>query len=679
MNDLDNKNLGHRYLILGIFMTVFVIICAAVLFNLQIIKGDEYREVIINQTERSYPVMASRGEILDAYGRPLVTNRMGYYIRIQDIAADNDKLNETIEILLEIVEKNDIDFIDEFPVKSSPVRFEFDSEENKEKEKKWKSENGFKEKESAKSILNKLAEKYDIKGDYSEDVKRNIVSVRYSMEKKNFGVVSPYTFATDVSMEVVQEVSERGFEMTGVSVEVEPVRQYVNGSMAVHILGRTGIIYAEEYAQLKDSGYGMNAVIGKDGIEKVLEKYLKGKDGSMVVKQDPKGSVERVISEISPQTDNYAVLTIDSKLQEITENALAENIAAARNDKGYDAYSGAAIAVDVKTGAVLAIASYPSYEPSTYTENYNELLKDETNPLFNRALNGAYTPGSTFKPLTAIAALEEGVVTPTSTINCEGVYEYYAPSYRPTCLIWKSGRTHGPLNVSEAIGVSCNYYFYEAGRRVGIEKLEEYAKKFGLGEKTGIELSEATGIVAGPTYRESVGLSWYPGDTLQAAIGQSDNMYTPAQLASYVATILNKGTRYSLHIVKEIREYDTDNLVYQTKPKVLSENRISDSTFEAVKDGMRRVTGDGTASAVFEDFPVEVGGKTGTAEVGKGSDNVLFVGFAPYDNPQIAVAVVIEHGASSRYAARIGKDMFASFLGFNEVEDSIITPNRLLR
>lgn len=675
---MENRNVRHRYVILGVFLFAFVVLFVFVLFNLQVINGEENQEKIINQTERSYPIKASRGEILDTYGRPMVTNRMGYYIRIQSVGADDNKLNETISVLLDIVKKNGAEFVDEFPIKGNPPIFEFDKDKEKQI-KKWKEENEFPLSYSETKILDKLAEKYGVSEIYTGETRRDIIAVRYEMEKKRFGVTNPYTFATDVSMEILHQVSERSFEMTGVSVEIEPVRQYVNGSMAVHILGRTGIIYAEEYEKLKNDGYGMNDVIGKDGIEKILEAYLKGKDGSMMVRQNKRGSVEKVLNEIPPQTDNYAVLTIDSKLQEITEKELAENIAAARADKGPDALSGAAIAIDVKTGGVLAIASYPSYDPANYNENYNALVKDNTKPLFNRALSGAYTPGSTFKPLVAVAALEEGIVTPKSTITCDGVYKYYAPSYQPTCLIWKSGKTHGPLNVSEAIGVSCNCYFYEAGRLVGIDKINKYAKAFGLGEETGIELYEELGIVAGPKYREKLDMAWYPGDVLQAAIGQSDNMFTPAQLASYITTILNKGTRKQLHIIKEIREYETDDIVYKAEPKILSELRIKDSTYEAVKDGMRRVTGDGTASAVFENFPIEVGGKTGTAEVSRGSDNVLFVGFAPYDNPQIAVAVVIEHGASSRYAANIGREMFASYLGVNEVLDSIVLPNRILR
>ncbi|MBR2917001.1 MAG: hypothetical protein IKC07_05330 [Clostridia bacterium] len=450
---MENRNLRHRYIILGIFLLSFVIVFTVVLFNLQIINGETYRENIINQTERSYPIKASRGEILDAYGRPMVTNRMGYYIRIQDVSASDNRVNETIAVLLGIMQENGEEFLDEFPIKGEPLDFVFQNEDNKAKKvKEWKKENGFSAKDSIDKIMDELSEKYGVSEEFSGEIRRNIIAIRYSMDKKNFGVTNPYTFASDVKEEVIAQVSERGFLMTGVSVEVEPVREYEKGSMAVHILGRTGIIYAEEYAELRDKGYGMNDIIGKDGIEKELEFYLKGEDGSMMVKQNKSGSIERVLSEVPPKTDNYAVLTVDSKLQEVTERALKENIEAARGDKGTDAYSGAAIAVDVKTGGVLAIASYPSYDPVTYTENYNNLLKDPTKPLFNRALSGVYTPGSTFKPLVAVAALEEGIISTTDTIECEGVYKYYAPSYQPTCLIWKSGKTHGPLNVSEAIG-----------------------------------------------------------------------------------------------------------------------------------------------------------------------------------------------------------------------------------
>ncbi len=678
---MDKKGLKARLIFILCFLAVFTTLCVARLFSLQIVHGDEYREKAENRLVRAYPIKAPRGEMLDRYGRPLVTNSMGYYVQLQSVNNDDKVLNATIYNLIKIFETDGVEYIDDFPIKGREYRFEFSSEENTDKElSEWKKENKLEKYETAKDIMGYYVEEFGVSEDYDKLDARNIIAVRYTMRTRNFSVMNPYTFANNIPMETVQKIKERSFELGGVSVEIEPVREYVNGSMAAHILGRTGIIYKEEYDELKDQGYGMNDIIGKDGLEKVLEKYLKGTDGYKRVEQTKAGSLSETLSVKAAETENFAVLTLDSELQRIAEESLAENIDATRSDRGIDCYSGAAVAVEISTGDVLAMVSLPGYDPKDYTKNYNQLLQDKKNPLLNRALGGAYTPGSTFKPLTSIAALEEGIISPTTVIEDLGVYKYYAPSYQPTCLIWKNtGETHGAINVSEAIGVSCNYFFYDVGRQLGIEKLSNYAKAFGLGQTTGIELAEAEGLVASAENREERGLEWYPGDTLQAAIGQSDNMFTPAQLASYVSTIINRGTRYSLHLVKDIRDYKTGKIVYRNEPSVISKYEISDETLFAVKDGMRRVTEDGTAKAVFEDFPIAVGGKTGTAEVSRGSDTVLFVGFAPYDNPQIAVSVVLEHGATSRYAAQVARDMFEYYLGLSVVSDEVDKMNTLLK
>lgn len=678
---MDKKGLRARFIFIFCFLAVFTAFCVARLFSLQIVHGDEYKEKAENRLVRAYPIKAPRGEMLDRYGRPMVTNSMGYYVQIQNISKDNDVLNKTIYNLIKIFEADNTEYVDEFPITNTPYTFNFPNAKNKEEAiKKWKKENDLKNLETAEDVMEYYFEEYDIDEEYDAQDARNIVAVRYTMEAKNFSVMNPYTFGNDITMETVQKIKERSYELGGVSVEIEPVREYVNGTMAAHILGRTDIIYKEEYDELKDQGYGMNDIIGKDGLEKVLEKYLKGTDGYKRVEQTKLGSVSQTLSIKPAETENFAILTIDSVLQGVAEKSLAENIEATRNDRGFDCFSGAAVAVEIGTGEVLAMASLPGYHPAEYTKKYNELFENPQNPLLNRALGGAYTPGSTFKPLTSIAALEEGIITPNTKIEDLGVYKYYAPSYQPTCLIWKNtGKTHGSINVSEAIGVSCNYFFYDVGRRLTIDKISHYAKGFGLGQTTGIELAEAEGVVASKEFRESRNMEWYPGDTLQAAIGQSDNMFTPAQLASYVSTIINRGNRYALHLVKDIRNYKTGEIVYKNEPYLISKFEISESTVEAVKDGMRRVTEDGTAKAVFEDFPIAVGGKTGTAEVSNGSDTVLFVGFAPYDNPKIAVAVVLEHGATSRYAAQVARDMFEQYLGLYDVIDEIKPVNTLLK
>lgn len=677
---MDKKGLKARFILIFCFLAVFTLLCVARLFSLQIIHGAEYKEKAENRLVRAYPIKAPRGEMLDRFGRPMVTNSMGYYVQIQDVSTDDSALNSTIYNLIKIFEADNIEYFNDFPISGIPYSFNFShSDDPKKALADWKKEYKLEKYDTAEDVVNYYREKYDISEDFSQADALKIIGVRYTMNTKNFSVMNPYNFANNIDMETVQKIKENSFALGGVSVEIEPVREYVNGNMAAHILGRTDIIYKEEYEELKSKGYGMNDIIGKDGLEKVLERYLKGTDGYKRVEQTKTGSVSQMLNIKPAETENYAILTIDSELQRVTEESLAKNIEATRGDRGVDCFSGAAVAVEISTGEVLAMASLPNYNPAEYSKNYTQLFNDSRNPLLNRALGGAYTPGSTFKPLTSIAALEEGIITPSTKIADLGVYKYYAPSYQPTCLIWKNtGETHGTINVSEAIGVSCNYFFYDVGRQLGINKLSNYAKAFGLGQKTGIELAEADGIVASEEFRESRGMEWYPGDTLQAAIGQSDNMFTPAQLASYVSTIINKGIRYSLHLVKDVRSYSTGEIVYQNEPTVISKYEISDETLSAVKDGMRRVTEDGTAKAVFEDFEIPVGGKTGTAEVNRGSDTVLFVGFAPYDNPQIAVAVVLEHGATSRYAAKVARDMFEYYLGLSDVADEVNPMNTIL-
>ncbi len=455
-------------------------------------------------------------------------------------------------------------------------------------------------------------------------------------------------------------------DFPGVEVEIEPVRVYAEGNTAAHLLGRTGIIYAEEYQELKEKGYGMNDIIGKDGLEKVLESYLKGTNGYKNVSMTKNGGVTEILQSQAVQPGNYAKLTLDMELQKAMEEALERNILKAVDRNG----AGGAIAIVPDTGEVLAMASYPSYNLETFDEDYEKLVQAKSKPLFNRVLNGTYSPGSTFKPLTAIAGLETGVIEPNTYIVDKGKYTYF-DTYQPTCLIYSStGATHGTIEVAEALGVSCNYFFYEVGRLVGIDKLNEYAKDFGLGEATGIELGESKGLMANPEHREEMGAQWYPGDVIQTAIGQSDTLFTPAQLANYIATVLNKGTRYRLHLIDEIVDYDTHEVVLKKEPEVVGKNTIEDATFEKVIQGMRQVVTYGTAKAAFLDADYKAAGKTGTAEVPDGADNVLFVGFAPYENPEIVVAVVIEHGAQSFYAAQVAREIFDAYMELKEIREN---------
>ena len=696
------KNGFVRFYIIIATVVLLAAACAVRLVDLQIVKGSEYAEINNERLIRAYSVAAPRGEILDNKGKPLVENRTGYSIRVQKIGLNDDELNRILYSAAKLAAEYGAETESSFPIvkdeNGKSLTFDFTIEENggtrpvegvkypkttekpdektsdaKETEDKtnagdseekraekletWKKDNKLTDFSSAEEILGFYEKKYAVSSEYDSDTALAITAIRYAMDKASFSEKNSYKLCRDVDMAVVQQIKEQYSDFPGIDVVIEPFRSFTKGTLAAHILGRTGRIYAEEYAEMKNDGYGIHDMIGKDGLEKVLEKYLKGKDGYKSVEMSRGGGVTRILQDKEPKSGNYAKLTLDRDLQEATENALKEKISQAVGTG-----SGAAIAVNPKTGGVLAMASYPTYDLSTFNEDYDKLIKSKTKPLINRVLNGTYSPGSTFKPLTSVAALESGTITPDTYITDLGKYTYY-PSYQPTCLVYSSsGATHGTINVSQAIGVSCNYFFYDVGRRMGIETLDQYASNFGLGQTTGIELPESTGILASPSNRESAGGVWYPGDVLQAAIGQSDNLFTPAQLASYICTLLNKGKRYSLHLVDEVVDYDTNEVVLKKEPEVLSDNPISDSTYNAVIDGMRRVVTSGTASAAFASSKYKAAGKTGTAEVPDGADNVLFVGFAPYDDPEIVVAVIIEHGASSSFSAGVAREIFDAYM-----------------
>ena len=435
---------------------------------------------------------------------------------------------------------------------------------------------------------------------------------------------------------------------------------------------------AEEYQEMKNDGYGFNDLIGKRGIEKVLEKNLRGTDGKTNVIRDIGASDE--VSSISAVPGNYAVLTIDTDLQKAAEDSLAGHVAQIST-----ADAGAAVVLDVTNGDVLAMANYPTYNPANFNQDYAELVQNSAKPIWNRAISGTYTPGSTLKPLIAISALESGAVTSNQKIVCNGIYDYYA-DYKPKCWIWsESHRTHGPQNVTQAIKNSCNCYFYEAGRLTGIDEMDRYAAEYGLGEKTGIELpDESTGQMSSPAYKEKIGTTpedqkWYPGDVIQTSIGQSYSFFTPIQLANYIAMIANGGTRYQPHLIKSIRSSEDGSVVSETKANILNRAELQESTLKAVREGMYGVVDEGSASKTFANYPIELAGKTGTAQVGKDkANNALFVAFAPYDNPEIAVAVVLEKGEKGYNAAGVAKDIMDEYFGLNKEKNEVVNYYDLL-
>ncbi len=687
---MQEKELKNRYRILYILLALLTLLVVQRLFSLQILEGENYRVISDSRLARNIPVKAPRGEILDRYGRPMITNRVGQTVAIAKIDDDRQGLNRVVFNLASLFDANALVYEDTFPVsKTEPFAFVFsgDSEEAlKKKEAAFKKMYSFKENATAQEVVDKFRAHYQVADTYTPTEARKIIGVRYEMEMRNFSSNNPYVFANDVDISIVSQIKEQREEKYRcISVYQEPIRAYTAGTTAAHILGRVGIISQAEYAELKDKDYGMNDYIGKEGAEKAFESYLRGTDGTNSIERKFKEGESEIVYSRDPIPGDSVMLTIDLDLQKVAEESLKQNIQRIASNAttargGGDANAGAVVVMDVNSGEILAMASYPTYDPSRYNQDYNKLLKANGNPIFNRALRGTYEPGSTFKLVTATAALEEGIITPTQAMETKGQYHYLSHTF--SCNVFRtSGRTHGVINVSEALRDSCNYFFYDMGKQLGIDRLGSYAKNFGLGEYTGIELSEEVkGQLANPADREKTGRKWYPGDALQAAIGQSDNLFTPLQLANYVATVANGGTNYRAHLLKAVKSGTDQSIIANVQPEIRHKIEIKPENLNAVLKGMGMVTDvGGTASAAFSTFPIKTGGKTGSAQVSRGSANGLYVGFAPFDDPQIAVAIVVEHGASGSGVSPIARDIFEQyFYGGNVAPNNQTAKNELL-
>lgn len=478
-----------------------------------------------------------------------------------------------------------------------------------------------------------------------------------SAEKQGFSYNNPYVFSEDADEETITKIKESPEKYPNVEILTVPVREYFYPDTAVHLLGRCGLISQKEYESM--SGYNKDDYIGKQGAEKAFESVLRGIDGVRAKEKYTKKELRKFADDIVSTPGKDVILTIDLELQKTAEEALDDVIS-----NSYGAVGGAIVVTDVTSGEILAMASNPDYNLTEFNKKYTELSQDKQKPFFNRGLSGLYEPGSTFKPITAIASLESGKLGYEEKIKTLGKYEYFDRIFR--CNIYREkGKTHGRIDVKQALSVSCNYFFYELGKRVGIDKISEYAKAFGLASPTGIEITpeEAVGTVANPQNRKDKGGYWYAGDTLQAAIGQSDNRFTPIALSNYAAALANGGTLYSAHVLKGVR--DLDGKISYNEPKILNTLDISNKTMQTIEEGMLLVTKSGTAKEVFRDFPIEVAGKTGTAQVGKRT-NGLFVGYAPTKAPEISFCVVVEGGASGNQAAEISKKILAKYFNTDE-------------
>ncbi len=684
-------------------MAVFIVLFAVALYNLQIVHGDEYLERSQRTIPQTETVDAARGEVLDTLGRVLVSNRVSYQATLDpSLLGKAEQRNATLTELLDLCRSHNIDWNDNLPITqqppysyttSTPFFTTATDEETGEQTHyltrlgqlavrlKWLDGDPTVADvtvPSAEELLSRMCETFELNGGATEE-NRAVAGILYELNLRSQNLYNvAYIFAEDVSIELISIVKERG--LTGVQFETTSVRQY-NTTYAAHLLGRAGSIPSESLDAYLEKGYPMDAVVGRDGVELAFEEYLRGTSGVRILETNTEGKVTseswKVDSEtgetLTPQPGNNVVLTLDIRLQEAVERALAEHIPTLPEAEG-----AAAVVLNVNDASVLAMASYPSYD----LNHYSDYLQAELSPLLNRATNGRYPPGSTFKMVTAIGALEEGIVSPKDEILDTGRYMYYAPSYTPGCWIYNQrGGTHGLVNVSEAITESCNVFFYDVGRRLGIEKLNEYAHMFGLGESTGIELPEYTGVVAGREYTENVlHQPWYDGSTLAAAIGQENNQFSPLQLANYIATLVNGGNHYSAHLLKEVKSSDFSEVIYTREPELLDSINIDPENLEAVKKGMLAVTQSGSAAKYFRNLDVKVGAKTGSAQVSSVSEsNAVFVAFAPYDDPEIALCIVAEKGGSGSELSAVAADIISFYFNSETVIGSEQGENTLIR
>ncbi len=607
---------------------------------------------------------------------------MGFGLEFYKSKIDTQSLNDTILRIITALEERNENYLDTFPIRINPFQFTFD---NQEQEFAWKDKFNIDRNTSAEDCFYIFQEKYKIRNEYIEDI-RKIITVRYRIETEGYSSTKCIKLATDISRDTAMMFKERNVDFPGINVTVDAIREYKNHELASHIIGYIGVIGHDDYEANKDAGYSMSDYIGQTGIEYSFEKYLKGTDGVKQIDMAVDGTVndEYVVEEAIGGSD--VVLTIDANLQNVAENELEKAVIGLQNGEyNHEAYNstwGAVVVMDVHNGEILAMASYPDYDPNIFvggiSQNDWEYVTNGKK-LYNNAIQGSSAPGSTFKMVTGIAALETGNVTADEKINDVGVYR---KAHNPVCWIYTSnGYGHGYLNIVHALERSCNYFFYEMGNRIGIDTLEKYAKYFGLGLKTGVELpSETAGTVAGRSQSEKDGEEWSLGSTLSAAIGQSYNNFSPIQMAKYTAMVANGGNKIKPTIVRTIFNSDGTEVSREEIDKYIKERLnlpddntedldISEDNIDTIKQGMKLVTNSpgGTAYSIFKDFNVTVAGKTGSAQAGNVT-NGWFVGFAPYNDPEIAVAVLIEDGANGGATGTVAREVIAQYFGMNSTD-----------
>ena len=690
MNQDERKTAVRRMMLLIAAAAVIIGLYGFRLIFLQLVNGDSFTAQATNTTDYKFTVTAARGDIVDSKGERIASSTTGYSVVLNKLLMGDEDLDTMLQKIVGLLGKNGESWNDSLLIGQPDAagHYEFTAASDNAAEQKalaaMKDNLGLQQYATADDVMEKLVEDYDL-ADFSLYWQRVLSGIHYEMQLQAFSNVNNFVMAENVSEATVATIKENSLSLPGVEIVETSTRSYEQGTVLPHVLGRVGKITAEKWKvtdengqvtyPLKEKGYNMNDIIGISGLESAYEDQLRGKDGVETITRNSDGVIVNTALTTVPEPGHTVQLTIDSEFQKAVDQALAKNVEWIKNTyaDSKQANAGAVVVIDVKTGGVLAASNYPSFDQNLYAAQYNEYSADENMPLFNRALQGLYTPGSTYKPSVAVAGLDTGLLNRNSTVNCTRVYTYYK-DYRPRCA--QHGHGNGPIDVVNAIKWSCNIFFYDVGRRLTSDVYDAYAYKLGLGQRTGVEVSEALGHLTtknDSNYTESL--------DIQAAIGQGNTAVTPIQLATYAATLANRGTRYRTHFVKAILDSNTGKTLQETQPEVMDVVEDKGETFDLVREGMKGVAQTIPALAAY---PYTIACKTGSPQRSEGYyvgstykhyTNAAMIAYGPAEDPEIAIGVVVEYGGAGTRTGQLVADIFNAYYAMKDgtltVDDTV--------
>ena len=690
MNQDERKTAVRRMMLLIAAAAVIIGLYGFRLIFLQLVNGDSFTAQATNTTDYKFTVTAARGDIVDSKGERIASSTTGYNVVLNKLLMGDEDLDTMLQKIVGLLGKNGESWNDSLLIGQPDAagHYEFTAASDNVAEQKalaaMKDNLGLQQYATADDVMEKLVEDYDL-ADFSLYWQRVLSGIHYEMQLQAFSNVNNFVMAENVSEATVATIKENSLSLPGVEIVETSTRSYEQGTVLPHVLGRVGKITAEKWKvtdengqvtyPLKEKGYNMNDIIGISGLESAYEDQLRGKDGVETITRNSDGVIVNTALTTVPEPGHTVQLTIDSEFQKAVDQALAKNVEWIKNTyaDSKQANAGAVVVIDVKTGGVLAASNYPSFDQNLYAAQYNEYSADENMPLFNRALQGLYTPGSTYKPSVAVAGLDTGLLNRNSTVNCTRVYTYYK-DYRPRCA--QHGHGNGPIDVVNAIKWSCNIFFYDVGRRLTSDVYDAYAYKLGLGQRTGVEVSEALGHLTtknDSNYTESL--------DIQAAIGQGNTAVTPIQLATYAATLANRGTRYRTHFVKAILDSNTGKTLQETQPEVMDVVEDKGETFDLVREGMKGVA---QTIPALAGYPYTIACKTGSPQRSEGYyvgstykhyTNAAMIAYGPAEDPEIAIGVVVEYGGAGTRTGQLVADIFNAYYAMKDgtltVDDTV--------